>query len=340
MTKTSFIILAFMVFVPGLLNASGQFHIGSHYNKRSMRFSIENDSVRDRDSHFTSGWSIQYHSRVFADWDESETFALIKWIGNHIPALNDDDSVVRTSFGIGQTAYTPADLSNRNPPEYELPYAGSLTGSLSWQSFNQTSARMFQVTVGILGEESLSGQLQIYSHNELDMGEDPRGWDSQRETEPLVNIAYQLNHSLIKSKNLTDRWAGQLSLSSRLSLGNLTTDATTGLSLRYGWNILEGFTVTSEPTGTGLLHLPTSPSRRQHLRTVSNLSSGNGDGITLFVFYDGSLISGDQRDVKRDNIILSGLIVSTIITATAFYPRPLPVKQSFTETEPSSSDVG
>ncbi len=225
------------------------------------------------------------------------------------PALNDDDSVVRTSFGIGQTAYTPADLSNRNPPEYELPYAGSLTGSLSWQSFNQTSARMFQVTVGILGEESLSGQLQIYSHNELDMGEDPRGWDSQRETEPLVNIAYQLNHSLIKSKNLTDRWAGQLSLSSRLSLGNLTTDATTGLSLRYGWNILEGFTVTSEPTGTGLLHfanLPKPSTASPH--SIELVVGGTVTALLYSVFYDGSLISGDQRDVKRDNIILSGLI--------------------------------
>jgi lipid A 3-O-deacylase len=289
--------------------AASEFHLNNVNNLRTIRFEMENDSIRDRDSHFTNGWSLQYHSRLYDSWENASAPDFIKWIGQHFPSLNRTDSVVRNSFGIGQTAFTPEDLTERNPPEGELPYAGTLTGSLSWQSFNRDSARIFQISIGIHGEESLSGKLHIFSHNDLHMGNDPEGWDSQRDTEPILNLAYQYNYTLARSDNFSDRWGWHLALGPSASLGNLTTDVKIDLLLRYGWNIIEGFGVTPTPPGFGIFQSTQIP--KSEINSPHSFEIVMGIGATaLFysVIYDGSLITDDDRDVARDDTVLSGLV--------------------------------
>lgn len=278
-------------------------------NTNILRFEADNDSLSDRDSHYTSGWNIQYHSRIYNSWQESRAPELIKWIGTHVPTLNRPNSFVRNGIGFGQTAFTPADLSLRSPPENDLPYAGTLTGSLSWQNFDKDAATTFQITVGVLGDESQADQLQIYSHNDLHMGEDPKGWDSQRETEPIINIGYDYAVNLYRTDRFADRWAGQITLETAVALGNLSTDATVALGARYGWNPPEGFTALPAPSGSGLVRaaqLPLPPQASSHsIEAIVGLSL---TALAYSVFYDGSLISGDDRDVDRDSYLFGGLV--------------------------------
>lgn len=304
-----FLTLTIILTLTCITSSASEFHLDSPNNIRAIRFEMENDSIWDRDSHFTNGWSLQYHSLLYDNWENSSAPDFVKWIGQHIPTLNRPDSVVRNSFGLGQTAYTPEDLTERNPPYGELPYSGTLTGSLSWQSFNRDSARVFQISIGILGEESLSGQLHIFSHNDLYMGKDPKGWDSQRETEPILNFAYQQNYTLAKSDNFTDRWGWHLALGTSASLGNLTTDAKIDLLLRYGWNIFDGFSVTPQPPGLGIFQLAQIPKSVTASPHSFEIVMGVG-ATSLFysVLYDGSIISSDDRDVARDDVMFSGLI--------------------------------
>lgn len=290
------------------ISAASEYHLDSVNNIRTIRFEMDNDSISDRDSHFTSGWSLQYHSLLYDSWENLSAPDFIRWIGLHLPTLNRTDSVVRHSFSIGQTAFTPEDLSKANPQAGELPYSGTLTGSLNWQSFNRNSARNFQISIGILGEESLSGKLHRFSHNDLDMGNDPEGWDSQRETEPLLNLAYHYNYTLARSENLNDRWGWHLALGTGASIGNLTTDAKIDFILRYGFNIIEGFTVTPTPPGLGVFHSAQIPKSVTNFPHSFEIVMGIGATALLYsVIYDGSLITSDDRDVARKDTMLNGL---------------------------------
>jgi lipid A 3-O-deacylase len=112
------------------------FHLDSFYNKGTLRIEMDNDAIWDKDSNFTNGWSFQYHTVRYATWEETRAPAFIKWVGNHFPTLAADDSIVRYGQGIGQNMITPGDLTHPNPPEGDLPYAGTLTYTLNWQSFN------------------------------------------------------------------------------------------------------------------------------------------------------------------------------------------------------------
>jgi hypothetical protein len=72
--------------------------------------------------------------------------------------------IVRFGQGIGQIMIIPNDITNPDPPDGDLPYAGSLTCTLNWQSFNRQTARTFQITMGVLGEASYAGDVQKFLH--------------------------------------------------------------------------------------------------------------------------------------------------------------------------------
>ncbi len=277
------------------------FYLDSPLNEGLFRFEINNDALWDRDSNFTNGWSIQYHTVRYADWEESKAPKWIKWVGNHFPTLSHRDGIVRNGHGIGQNMLTPGDLSNPDPPEGDLPYAGTLTYTLNWQNFNRQRARIFQVNIGVLGEESKADYVQTYVHsNLLGMGE-PQGWDTQRETEPILNLAYSQIWRLASWGTYNDGWAAQIAMSPSFHLGNLFTAAELGLALRFGWNIQEGFSAYPAPSGRGIFqgtHLPKPATVSPH--GVELILGVRATGIFYTVIYDGSFMTDDDRSVDRN----------------------------------------
>ena len=263
------------------------FYLDSPRNKGTLRFEIDNDIIWNDDSNFSNGWSLQYHTVRHDDWEEMDVPGFIKWVGKNFPTLDNDDSIVRNCHGIGQNMITPKDLSLEKPPEGELPYAGTLTYSLNWQSFNMQVARNFQVSLGILGSESLAENLQKFVHNNLGLADDPKGWDTQRDTEPIINLSYEHPWQLLALGNFNDDWAGQLALSPAVSMGNLFTAAEVGLALRLGWNILEGFNSYPAPPGRGVFqasHLPKPPSASPHSFEV--VFGARACGLLYSVYHD------------------------------------------------------
>lgn len=53
-----------------------------------------------------------------------------------------------------------------------------------------TEFRLFQLNVGLLGASSFTKQLQKFVHNDLDLGIDPQGWDTQNPTALAIDIIY------------------------------------------------------------------------------------------------------------------------------------------------------
>ncbi len=204
---------------------------------------------------------------------------------------------------------TPEDITNPEPPEGDLPYAGTLTYTLNWQSFNRLTARNFQITVGVLGEESYAGDLQKFLHNAWGWGEDPKGWHTQRDSEPVVNLAYQHLWRLAKIGVYTSDWAGHVYIGPTALLGNLMTSMELGMGFRLGWNMQEGFNSFQAPPGAGIFqaaHIPKPASASRH--GVELVIGGRSVGIIYSVLYDGSIITGDDRSIGRESFVFSGLL--------------------------------
>ena len=296
---------AFFLFLFNNTLFAKEFYLDSTRNKGIIRFEMDNDIVWNKDSNFSNGWSVQYHTVRYASWDETEQPGFIKWIGKHFPTLDRDDSIVRNSYGIGQNMITPGDISVSIPQERELPYAGTLTYSMSWQSFNRRTARNFQFTAGVLGRESFAKDLQKFVHNELGAGEDPKGWDTQRDTEPIINASYKYALRLVHMGEYHNGWAGQLSLEPSVSFGNLFSAAEVGIGLRFGWNIQEGFNTYPAPPGRGIFQASTLPkpaSASPHGLEI--IIGAIGTGLIYSVVYDGSFITGDDREVERKDFVV------------------------------------
>lgn len=321
---------------------AADFYLDSPYNKGTLRFEIDNDAIWDSDSNFSNGWSLQYHTVRYDTWGESNAPRFIKWIGNHFPTLGDDASIVRYGQGIGQNMITPGDITNPNPPPGDLPYAGTLTYTLNWQRFNRKTASNFQITAGVLGEEAMAEWFQKWAHEDIGLGDTPEGWDTQRDTEPILNLAYQYNWRLTHFGEYNDAWAGQLSLTPTLQLGNLITAAELGLGFRTGWNMPEGFSVLPAPPGRGLFtdyYIPKPSTASRH--GVEMVLAGRATGLAYSVLYDGSIITDDDREVEREDFIFTGLaglnyyyykllsvrlafVFTTDLLKDEFLPEPLP----------------
>lgn len=286
-----------------------EFYLESPYNNPTMRFEIENDIIWSEDSNFSDGWSLQYHSTRYADWDETQQPGFIKWVGNHFPTLDDDNSIVRNTHSVGQNIITPGDIQAEIPSEGDLPYAGTLTYTLNWQRFNRKTARNFQISLGILGKEALGEPFQAFAHDDLGLGEDPKGWNTQRKTEPILNLGYQYSLRLAQFGQPTNGWGGLFELTPSVSLGNLFTAAEVGLGFRYGWNRMEGFSSVPSPPGRGIFQAALVPKPAYASpHSIEILLGIRGVGLIYTVIYDGSIVTSDDRDVERENLIATGLI--------------------------------
>ena len=284
------------------------FYLDSPRNEGTLRFEINNDAFVDEDSGFSNGWSIQYHTVRYANWDESKQPGFINWVGKHFPTLNDENSIVRNAHAIGQNIITPGDLTAKVPLPGDLPYAGTLTYTLNWQSFNREKARNFQISAGVLGEESLAEEVQKFFHRLIDETK-PEGWDTQRDTEPILNLAYQHVWRLGHFGQYHNGWAGQFAMAPGASLGNLFTAVELGAAFRFGWNMFEGFNSFPAPPGRGFFtayHIPKPATASPH--GVEAVLGLRGTGLIYSVIYDGSFITDDDRDVEREDFIAAGYI--------------------------------
>ena len=284
-----------------------EFYLDSPYNSGTIRFEIDNDIIWNRDSNFTNGWSLQYHTKRYASWDEAKMPGFVKWMGNNIPTLNDEDAIVRIGQGVGQNMITPGDLTVEEPQEGDVPYAGTLTYTLNWQNFNRDKGRNLQVSLGVLGPESMAEEFQKFVHDDLGISESPQGWDTQRESEPIINLGYEHSRRVGHIGNYLNDWGGQLAVIPSASLGNLMTGVEVGLALRYGWNILEGFNTYPAPPGRGFFqasHLAKPPSASPH--GFEAVLGARACYLIYSVIYDGSLITDDTRSVDRNDFILVG----------------------------------
>ncbi len=194
---------------------------------------VENDYfVSEDDSQYTHGMRLAY----FSGANEVPGF-----VRNGVQALPffDEWGDLRTSFAVGQSMFTPDDLSATEVVEDDRPYAGWLYVDIGVESTTAARRDLVALSLGVVGPASYAEQVQTEFHRLISapIGE---GWDNQIRNEPAVMLTYERQfHGYAPMKvfgleaDATPNWG--------FALGNVYTYGTTGLMLRLGSDLSQDF---------------------------------------------------------------------------------------------------
>src|SRR5437667_8583147 len=202
-------------------------------SEEADRFTIleENDSLFfNSDKHYTQGLRI---SDLLAGTPASEgvwhnTFQAL---GSVAPAF-EPGGTRRTAIFLGQSIFTPKNLSIVPPDPHDRPYAGWLYLGVSL--LQETGGRMLENTeldIGIVGPGALGKQVQNDFHQFIGVPE-AKGWSSQLQQEFGVVLSYERLWRLPLVGD--NRFGVDIVPQFGASVGNIYTYGETGVLLRIG----------------------------------------------------------------------------------------------------------
>ena len=276
-----------------ILVAADDPHPKSPWDLKMFRFEFDNDNFIGSDDAFSAGWSFQLHSRLMDEWNP----AYAGWIGK-IPGLGDDGKghrVVRWAYGISQIIITPTDIGIATPQPNDAPWAGTLGLTGTWSSYDNKRMAAIQIYLGCQGPCSQAEKVQKFVHEDLGLGEPPKGWDNQLSNKALANLNYEYRYKAYAAQPaayMPGRFATDLGIGSEAAVGNVTTRLSGEVEFRFGWGVAMGFTKIPDPPGIGMVLDPVYLDPEQPLtdlyrwRIFFNLV-GRYNWITYLVAADG-----------------------------------------------------
>ncbi len=193
---------------------------------------IENDLFSDdgQDRNYSSGLKLAFltEARREPRWARS--------IADLLPGYAERLDT-RFEFEIGQSMYTPRDLTRVIPDPEDRPYAGLLYASLGLISWTDEDVLdQAQIVVGVVGPSSQAGESQRWLHRQIDGAVQPQGWDSQIPDQFVGELRMRRTHRIPIAGGPQ---GAQMDIAPHagFSLGNLTTSADVGAGFRVGWNL-------------------------------------------------------------------------------------------------------
>jgi len=202
--------------------------------------SLENDAFAQSDKYYTSGIELTWLSYLQNEFNE-KTHILAKSILllKALPFFDKLESLNLVSISLGQKIFTPDSLSATKLIKNDRPYAGIVY--LSFGFYNKGKMRMdsLKIDAGFVGPYSLAEQSQQTVHDLFGFTM-PKGWKNQIETEPILNLAYDLRD--IKASKRYEKHFGYDFIShTGFALGNAYTYVNAGVKFRLGWHLQEDF---------------------------------------------------------------------------------------------------
>ena len=193
-------------------------------------FSIlfENDIFDNSDHDYTSGVELAYTTspRGTPDW----AIRTANWL----PFFSENTDV-RTRYAVGQSIYTPTDLSLTNPPLTSRPYAGFLYAAFGLVGDTGTHLDQLQLTLGVIGPDSLADKTQTWVHTII-KDQKPMGWATQLRNEPGVVLQYDRSIKLIPPKSILGL-VFDAEPHYGIAVGNVYDYVNAGAMMRLGFNL-------------------------------------------------------------------------------------------------------
>lgn len=193
----------------------------------TFNLTFENDRPAKTDRHFTHGTLLSWTT------DEGAVPEGLKALGAELPGLATPPE--RASYILGQTMFTPQDISESRLIRDDRPYAGWLYGGLRLTSEQPNARQRLELDLGVIGPPSLANQTQTIVHKTIDT-QVPNGWEHQLSTEPGVLGIYERGWRFTAALGDTP-FAVAAMPDASLALGNVYTLAAAGGRLAIGHNL-------------------------------------------------------------------------------------------------------
>lgn len=268
---------------------------------------FDNDSPQRSDDQYTSGLSFSYVSDDLESFEASPlTDSVGRWLDRSFDLDDHDQPFV--IFSASQRIFTPTDLDARHPVEGDLPYSASLYGTVVAGTQDRDRLDAISLTAGLVGPLALGEQTQKAIHRWIGSAE-PRGWEHQLETEPLVNFGYDHRRRLTSFGNRAG-FGGDLLGGVSASLGNLQSQVSIGTTVRYGFRTPTNF------------HMPTHFLAEESLG-LRAYDEPEGDGSWYLyagavatalgnaIYLDGNTFRGSHSVDHEDHILRSSVGLAT-----------------------------
>lgn len=255
----------------------------------TFSFVLENDLFYNTDRNYTNGVQIAWVPRVDSPPDWAVRFA------GHVPWFPQEGRV-RHGYVLGQSMFTPRDITLTNPPLDDRPYAGWLYGTVGLGVETGRQLDQLALMMGVVGPASLAEQSQKFVHRVRNKDR-PSGWDTQLGNEPGIMLNYQRSWRGYAARtlagldfDLTPHFGG--------ALGNVFTYANAGLTIRYGKHL---------PADYGPLRIQPSLPGSGFFAPTNNfawyLFAGlEGRAVARNIFLDGNTFK-DSRSVDKEPLV-------------------------------------
>lgn len=226
-----------------LLIASGMWIAPAHAVS-TIRLELSNDVILSSDNQFTNGTSLILSSGLAGNLSSTRGTpalgkALVAWMIPDQPGL-----AYRETWVLGQNIQTPAEIEEPGLIANDVPYVGFVGIGNSFYGFDDERFFGAQWLIGWVGEEALSEETQSAIHAVIG-GDDPRGWDNQLSTEPILNLY------LSAKRRVYERSWFDVAVAGDIAVGNFFTFVQPGLEFRFG-DRPGGFHFVPDPVGRGM----------------------------------------------------------------------------------------
>lgn len=153
----------------------------------------------------------------------------VLYSGHHDRWYSNGVRIFHGPYAIGAEMYTPRDKRNPGIPVDDRPWDGYLYGEYTLQFEDE---RTVALRAGALGAASYQKELQKFVHNDLGLGIDPKGWDTQNASELALEVLYEHRFT-----HLFDSYLGWVRAETTYGarLGNVVDAIFLENDIRKGW---------------------------------------------------------------------------------------------------------
>lgn len=258
--------------------------------KEIITLVIENDSLGGgTDQNYTSGVRINY-TNVGAEFPD-----IAHTIDRLIPTfrINQTSSIY---YALGQSIYTPRDITQKAANPDDRPWAAFLYGSLGMATLTDNHTDEVEATLGIVGPAAMGELAQKFVHKNLTDSPKPEGWSHQLKNEPGVMLAWQRGWPMFMNGHINDNfWSLKPYLGA--TIGNVKTYGNIGftLSLSPDDSKWQDTPIRVRPAmpGTGIYEIP------QDKWSWSVFSGIEARAVARDIFLDGNTFASSQSVDKK-----------------------------------------
>lgn len=219
----------------GLLDTSRTLPSAELNPRGTILASWDNDILAGSDDDYTNGLQVGWVSGYLKDYEDGPLPGFMARGAQALPGLRDADRQRFISYSLSHRIFTPGDLETSEPIEDDLPYSAILTLTLTTGAQSERHMDAANLTIGIVGPAALGEEIQNGIHSMIGSTE-VQGWDNQIDNELLINVGWEHRYRALAWGDVGG-WRSDVILQGGATLGNLMSQLTAGVGLRFGWNL-------------------------------------------------------------------------------------------------------